>query len=75
MSVEDELIRRYLPSVAQKPLGKIVRRGTAGKARIAKAAFGLAQKKAQTMAFKQRRGVLRSDLWLDEALSFAGETI
>jgi preprotein translocase subunit SecA len=75
VSVDDELIRRYLPSVAQKPLGKIVRGGMKGKARVAKAAFGLAQRKAQTLAFKQRRGVLRSDLWLDEALSFAGETI
>ncbi len=46
-----------------------------GKGRVAKAAFGLAQRKAQTLAFKQRRSVLRSDLWLDEALSFAGETI
>src|SRR6201999_2812982 len=41
VSVEDELIRRYLPSVAQKPLGEIVRGGMAVKERIAKAAFGL----------------------------------
>jgi hypothetical protein len=73
--VEDELIRRYLPSIAQKPFGKIMNSGMRAKGKIAKAAFGLAQKNAQTLAFKQRRGVLRSDLWLDEALSFAGETI
>jgi len=75
VSVEDELIRRYLPSIAQKPFGKIMNSGMRAKGKIAKAAFGLAQKNAQTLAFKQRRGVLRSDLWLDEALSFAGETI
>ena len=75
VSVEDELIRRYLPSIARTTLDKMVRNGMKGKARVAKAAFGLAQRKAQTLAFKQRRGVLRSDLWLEEALSFAGETI
>jgi len=75
VSVEDELIRRYLPSVALKPFRKIMRGGMKGKARIAQTAFGLAQRKAQALAFKQRRSVLRSDLWLDEALSFAGDTI
>ena len=75
VSVEDELIQRYLPSMARRTFGKIVGRKMKGKGQIAKAAFGLAQRKAQALAFKQRRGVLRSDLWLDEALSFAGETI
>ena len=32
----------------------------------------LQQRQAQLLAFKQRRAVLKSDLWLDEALSFAG---
>jgi preprotein translocase subunit SecA len=75
VSAEDELIRRYLPSVARKTLDKVVRGKLKSKVRLAKAAFGLAQSKAQGLAFKQRRGVLRSDLWLDEALSFAGETV
>ncbi len=42
------------------------------KEKVARAAFKLAQKKAQTLAFKQRRAVLKTDLWLDEALSFTG---
>ena len=75
VSVEDELVRRYLPSIGRKVFGKIVRGEMKGKRQIAKAAFGIAQSKAQTLAFKQRRSVLRSDLWLDEALSFAGETV
>ena len=75
VSVEDELIRRYLPSIARRTFGKIVRGEMRGKGQIAKAAFGLAQRQAQTLAFKQRRGVLRSDLWLEEALSFAGEAV
>jgi len=32
----------------------------------------LAQNKAQSMAFKQRQSVMRSDVWMDQALSFAG---
>jgi len=39
---------------------------------IAQAAFALAQRKAQDLVFKQRHAVLRTDTWLDEALSFAG---
>jgi preprotein translocase subunit SecA len=72
VSAEDELIQRYLPAVARKTLDVALRRNSLGKDWIAKAAFNLAQGKAQSLAFKQRRGVLRSDLWLDEALSFAG---
>jgi preprotein translocase subunit SecA len=76
VSVEDELVRRYLPSVARKTLEEAVRRDLPIRDRIVKTGFRLAQRKAQALAFKQRRDVLRSDLWLDEALSFAGgETI
>ena len=72
VSAEDELIRRYLPAVARKTLSETLKRGVVGKERIAKAAFKLAQRNAQRMSFKQRRAILKSDLWLDEALSFAG---
>ena len=34
--------------------------------------FGQAQGMAQTIAARQRRSVLRTDTWLDEALIFAG---
>ena len=72
VSVEDELIHKYLSKPARKVLIEAWRRNLSGKERIAKSAFKFAQNKAQKMAFKQRRSVLRSDVWLDEALSFAG---
>lgn len=72
VSVEDELIRRHLPATARRALQGAVRRNVAGRGRLASAAFKLAQHNAQSLAFKQRRAVLRTDLWLDEALSFAG---
>ena len=72
ISAEDELLRKFLPKPVRKGLIETWRRNLPGKERIARAAVKLAQNKAQSLAFKQRRGVLRSDVWLDEALSFAG---
>ena len=68
VSLQDELIARYLPAVAQKAL----RKAYAASPELAGVGFTLAQRKAQRLAAKQRRSVLQSDLWLDEALSFAG---
>jgi len=48
-----------------------VRGGLPGRRGIATAAFALAQRQAQTLAFKQRQAVLRNDDWLSEALAFA----
>ncbi len=71
-SADDELLRKFLSKPAQKILLEAWQRKLPGKERIAKAALKSAQKKAQLLAFKQRREVLRSDVWLDDALSFAG---
>jgi preprotein translocase subunit SecA len=76
VSLEDELLQRYLPKTVRKTLNWAWRSGMPGKDRLARAAWALAQGKAQSLAFQQRRHVLRSDVMLDEALSFAGvETI
>ena len=72
VSAEDELIRRYLPHPARKALAQVLRRELGIRQPVARTAFRVAQRAAQAVAFKQRQGVLRSDLWLDEALSFAG---
>jgi preprotein translocase subunit SecA len=76
VSLEDELIQKYLSKTIREALHWVLRSDLPGKDRLARAALALAQGKAQTLAFKQRRNVLRSDVLLDEALSFAGaETI
>jgi preprotein translocase subunit SecA len=72
VSMEDELIRRYLPVAVRRALQRAVRAKVSGWEKLAHAAFALAQRRAQTQAFHQRRAVLASDLWLDESLSFAG---
>jgi preprotein translocase subunit SecA len=66
VSAEDYLVERHLPSALQKTL-------LSGGPILARAAFTLAQRRAQKLAWKQRFAVLRADAWLDEALSFAGE--
>ncbi len=72
VSAQDELVRRYLPGSLQKILAGSLRSGLPAQQTIAQTAIKLAQRKAQSIAFKQRRAVLRTDTWLEEALSFAG---
>ena len=67
VSAEDDLVRRHLPPLARKLLL------SSGSAALARTAFAQAQRRAQKLAWKQRLAVLRSDVWLEEALSFAAE--
>ncbi len=75
VSIEDELIQRYLRPAVQRILVEAVTRRFSGWERIARAAFYEAQRRAQQLAYKQRQTVMRADLWLGEALSFAGEEV
>jgi preprotein translocase subunit SecA len=74
VSTEDELIRRYLPKAAQLNLKLALQAPLPGRQQLSEAAFALAQRKAQRSAFAQRKAVLRTDDWLEEALSFTGES-
>ncbi len=71
VSLEDELLLRYLPRVVHGRLVGAVRGGLPGAGAIAQAGFSLAQHTAQRLAFKMRKNVLRTDGWLEESLSFA----
>ena len=66
-------MRRYLRPTVQRGLQEAVRRKVGGWERIASAGFAWAQTNAQAIAYKQRMGVMRSDVWLGEALSFAAD--
>jgi preprotein translocase subunit SecA len=72
VSLDDELVRRYLSGPARRALDLAWQRRLPGRRRMAVTAFKLAQSKAQAVALKQRKSILRSDLWLEQALSFAG---
>ncbi|MBM3882427.1 MAG: hypothetical protein FJ387_22340 [Verrucomicrobia bacterium] len=72
VSVEDELLRRYLPRLVHQQVRRWVQSGAPGAQSAAQAALALAQRNAQRQAFKMRRNVLRTDDWMEESLSFAG---
>ncbi|MFH1018982.1 MAG: prepilin peptidase [Pseudomonadota bacterium] len=72
MSLEDELIRRFVPAPMRNRLASAIRTKTPGASRLAEAALSHAQRAAQRLAYKQRRNVLQMDTWLEEALSFSG---
>jgi preprotein translocase subunit SecA len=75
VSLEDELIRRHLPRPARELLTRALRAKMPGSEKLARTSFAMAQRNAQHLAFKQRRSVLRTDTWLEEALSFAGQDV
>jgi len=72
VSLEDELVRRHAPHLSA------AQRRTYGKAEreisspLTRGIFNLAQRRAERLALRQRKAVLRTDDWLDEYLGFAG---
>jgi preprotein translocase subunit SecA len=74
VSAEDELLRRYLPPSLQRTLTKAIAGRFPARQKLGEAAFALAQRRAQRLAYHQRRTVLRTDDWLEEALSFTGSS-
>ncbi len=75
VSLEDDLIRRHLPGPARSALTRAFQSNLPGSHNLARGSFALAQRKAQRLAYQQRRAVLRTDTWLEEALSFAGQDV
>lgn len=72
VSLEDELLRRFLPRAARNLLLRRLIQTRQKSQRLAKAAIAWVQHTSQREAFRRRREVLRMDDWLGETLSFAG---
>jgi len=72
MSVDDELIRRFVPTWMSGRLKSAIAVKGPGARHIAQMAVSYAQGAAQRLAFRQRKNVLKMDTWLEEALSFTG---
>ena len=72
VSLEDELVQRYQPR-AVRPLAKEHARSPDPiDSATVRNLFSGAQARAEHMALRQRKAVLRTDDWLDEFLGFAG---
>jgi preprotein translocase subunit SecA len=70
--LEDELLIRHAPFLCQfmrKRYGHTDHEITSG---LTQRVMGIAQQRAQWISLGQRKGVLRTDDWLDENLGFAG---
>jgi preprotein translocase subunit SecA len=72
VSVDDELIRRFVPGPLRRRLEAAARGSHVGTETLAGVTFKYAQFIAQRQAFRQRQQVLKFDTWLAESLSFAG---
>jgi len=72
VSLDDELVRRHaahLSAMLRRRYGATEREISSPFTRWV---FNTAQRRAQRLALRQRKGVLRTDDWLDEYLGFAG---
>ncbi len=74
ISVDDELIRRFVPEFLRRHLATAVRKNVPVASRLVNQSVLQAQRAAQRLAFRQRRNVLKMDNWLEEALSFTGRS-
>jgi preprotein translocase subunit SecA len=72
VSVEDGLLKRFLSKPARLALALITRLPLT--TLLLRAVVLLAQRRAEADAFARRRGVLKSDDWLDNALPFEPAT-
>ncbi|UCC96380.1 MAG: preprotein translocase subunit SecA [Phycisphaerales bacterium] len=71
-SLDDEIVSRYAGNIAAYLKSRNAHaKGDISSAPV-RAAFRLAQRRAERFALRRRKAVLRTDHWLDEQLGFAG---
>lgn len=71
VSMEDELLCRYLPKVTRQLIKASLKEQYKGSEWSAIRLVKWAQANAQRLAYRRRRTVLRTDTWLNDSLSFA----
>jgi preprotein translocase subunit SecA len=75
VALEDELVTRHAAGVDKLQMRWLA--ASAGEIRTSRARgiFDRAQDRAQRMALRQRKGVLKTDTWFNEYLGFAGREV
>jgi len=71
VSLEDELLIRFLPSNLRKSIKISLIKKLPGSGFMAKQAVRWAQKISGRRAYQARRSILKIDTWLDDSLSFS----
>lgn len=71
VSLEDELVRRHAPHVSAALGRRFGRTDREVSSAVTRRVSDFAQHRAERLALRQRKGVLRNDDWLDEYLGFA----
>ncbi|MFK5924694.1 MAG: prepilin peptidase [Verrucomicrobiota bacterium] len=74
LSVDDELIARFLPKFMKKRLKLASMAQSVGYQRLALSCIRHAQKASDRLGASQRKSVLKMDTWVDEHLSFVPES-
>jgi preprotein translocase subunit SecA len=75
VSMEDEIVRRFLPGAIRRGVQAQLRRQLPAARPAAGGALRWAQAAAQRLAYQRRRAVLRTDTWLEDSLSFAARDV
>jgi preprotein translocase subunit SecA len=73
VSLEDELVVRHAPRLCGYLRSRYGHTSREISNRLTRGLFDIAQHRAERLALRQRKGVLRTDDWLDEYLGFAGK--
>jgi len=72
VSLEDELVKRYTPHLSASLRRRHGETDGEISSPLTRRLFNFGQRRAERMALRRRKGVLRTDDWLDEYLGFAG---
>ncbi len=72
VSLDDELVQRHSPHLSSALASRYGKADGEVSNRFSRRLFDIAQRRAERMALRQRKGVLSTDNWLDEYLGFAG---
>ena len=73
VSLEDELVKKYASKLSAIYRKRYKNSTSKINSKIARRIFNKAQRKAEKQSLQQRKGVLKTDDWLDEYLGFAGK--
>jgi len=72
-SLEDEIVSRYAKYLVAYLKRRYARTNDAIPSRSVHRVFHIAQHRAERLALRRRKSVLRTDHWIDEQLGFAGK--